>query len=73
MSDPQMDALLDALGTEGADQILAQLLGADSTPAGLVATKPGEIRARLKEMAGRNPELIVKIINYWLREERRKK
>ena len=73
MSDTQLDALLESLGTEGADQILAELLGGDSAPADQIATTPKEIRARLKELAGKRPELIAKIINYWMKEERRRK
>jgi len=71
--DPQLDALLDALGAEGADAMLAELLKGEVGSTEEVATKPAEIRARLKELAGRRPELIVKIINHWLNEGRRKR
>ena len=72
-ADPQLDALLEALGAEGADAMLAELLAGDPAPADQIATKPREIRARLKEIAGKHPELIVKIINHWITEERRRK
>ena len=68
-----MDALLEALGAEGADAMLAELLKGEAGSTEEVATKPAEIRARLKELAGRRPELIVKIINHWLNEGRRKR
>ena len=71
--DPQLDALLESLGAGGADDILAELLKGESDPAAPIATKPGEIRARIKEIAGKRPELIIKIINHWLKEERRRK
>ena len=71
--DPKMDALLEALGPEGADAMLAELLKGEDSPPEEVATKPREIRARLKEMAAKRPELIIKIINHWMTEERRRK
>lgn len=67
-----LDAVLDAMGPGEADAMLAALLG-DAAPGEPPATTPREIRARLKELAGRRPELIAKIITYWLNEERRKK
>ena len=73
LSDPQLDAILDAMGAEGVDKILAEMLGADAAPADQIATKPREIRARIKELAGQHPELIIKIINYWITEDRRRK
>jgi len=69
----QMDALLEALGADGADAMLAELLKGEPDAPQEVATKPREIRARLKEIAGKHPELIVKIINHWLTEDRRRK
>ena len=69
---PQLDSLLEALGAEGADSLLAEMLAAEGSPAEQVATKPGEIRSRVKEMAARNPELIIKIINHWINEDRRR-
>ena len=72
-ADPKMDALLEALGPEGADAMLAELLKGEDSPPEEVATKPREIRARLKEMAAKRPELIIKIINHWMTEERRRK
>lgn len=72
-ADSQMDAMLDALGAEGADAMLAELLKGESDPADQIATKPREIRSRIKEMAAKHPEIIVKIINYWITEDRRRK
>jgi flagellar biosynthesis/type III secretory pathway M-ring protein FliF/YscJ len=69
----EMDALLDALGADGADAMLAELLKGEPDAQPEVATKPREIRARLKEIAGKHPELIVKIINHWITEDRRRK
>ncbi len=70
MNEEQLDAILQAMGGESADSLLAELLGGTAEGAPSVATKPGEIRARVKEMAMKNPELIIKIINHWLKEDR---
>ena len=72
MADPQLDPLLDALGPEAEDKLLAELLGPDPAAVQPRATGPKEIRARLKTLAGQRPELIAKIIDYWMREERRR-
>ncbi len=68
--DPGIDALLESLGVEGADELLAQILNADDAPGTPVATSPKEIRQRVKELAARKPELIIKIINHWIKEDR---
>jgi len=73
MNDAQVDALLKALGMDGADELLAEMLGDGTPDANQVARTPKEIRARVKELAGKNPEKIVKIITHWLNEERRRK
>ena len=44
----------------------------DLTPFPPVATRPKEIRARLKALAAKRPDLIAKIITYWVQEEGRK-
>ncbi len=73
VTDQQIDALLDALGTEGSDELLTRMLDADSAPVAPAVTSAKEIRARVKALAARDPQLIVRIITYWMNEDRRKR
>jgi len=68
---PGLDALLDALPPDQADAMLAELLQGEPAPPDRYASKPAEIRACLKDLAARRPDLIAKIITHWLNEERR--
>lgn len=68
--DPELDALLASLGGDP-EKMLAELMGGEAEPGDPVATKPREIRARLKEIASKNPQLVAKIIEYWIKEGKR--
>ncbi len=72
-ADPGLDAALDALTGEGAEALLAELLQGDAAPLDPHAASAKEIRARVKEVAAKNPALLAKIITYWMTEERRRK
>jgi flagellar biosynthesis/type III secretory pathway M-ring protein FliF/YscJ len=68
MTDAQIDALLDAMGKDKAEGLLSEALKADAAVPYPQAASAKEIRARVKELAAKNPELIVRIINYWIKE-----
>lgn len=71
MSDDQIDALMNALGDAGSEHLLDEMMKAESGQP--PATTSKEIRARMKEIAAKNPELIAKIISAWINEDRRKR
>ncbi len=73
MTDAQIDALLDTMGTDKAEGLLSEVLKVDAAPPYPQAASAKEIRARVKELAKNNPELIVRIINYWIKEAREKR
>lgn len=73
MSEQQIDAILDVLGTEKAEGMLSEIMQAEAAPQDPTARSAKEIRARVKELAASRPELIVKIIEYWIKEDRRKR
>jgi hypothetical protein len=72
LSGQQVDALLDAIGPEEGDRMLAELLRAESPDGDRYAVAPQDIRARLKELAGRRPDLIARIIMRWLEDGKRR-
>ncbi len=68
-ADPALDALLEALGDDGAEALLAEMTGA---PAGPEVLSPRDLKARVAGLAKARPELLAKIIQHWITEERRK-
>ena len=73
MTDTQIDALVETLSAEGGDKLLAEMLKEESPQPPSQATSPKEIRARMKEIASKTTQLIAKIIDSWMKEERRKR
>lgn len=73
-ADPQIDALLEALGDDGAEALLAEMTGAmegAERPQAEILS-PQNLKAKMATLAKTRPELLAKIITHWITEERRR-
>lgn len=73
---PGLEALVDSLGHDEAAALLDLLGGGVDGPGVLSSAAPAararEIRNRVKSLATARPELLARIITYWIKEERLK-
>lgn len=73
MTDAQIDAIVDAIGADGGDKLLADMLKEESDQPAAPATSAKDIRIQMKAIAAKKPELVARIISHWITEERRKR